>query len=70
MPYRAPSTRGRSHRSDELAIVDRLMRLRAAMATMAQEMGALRREHHRVSQENASLRRELHALRNRQSLAQ
>lgn len=70
MPYSAPSARGRSGRSDELAIVDRLIRLRAAMASMAQEIGALRREHHRVTLENATLRRELHALRRRQSLVQ
>jgi hypothetical protein len=70
MPYSAPSARGRSGRSDELVIVDRLMRLRAAMAKMAQELGALRREHHRVSLENANLRRELRALRRSQSLAQ
>jgi regulator of replication initiation timing len=46
-------------RSDELAFVDRLMRLRRAMAAMAQELGTLKREHRRVLRENDDLRRQI-----------
>jgi regulator of replication initiation timing len=54
----------RSHaRADELALVDRLVRLRHAIAGMAHELGSLRREHAVVKRENESLRRELAELR-------
>jgi len=55
------SSRARA-RSEELAFVDRLMRLRSAMAAMAHELGSLKREHRRVLRENEDLRRQVEAL--------
>jgi hypothetical protein len=60
-PSLSPS---RSHaRADELALVDRLVRLRHAIAGMAHELGSLRREHALVKRENEALRREVDELR-------
>jgi regulator of replication initiation timing len=54
----------RSHaRSDELALVDRLVRLRHAIAGMAHDLGTLRRQHVAVQRENENLRREVARLR-------
>jgi transposase-like protein len=50
-------------RADDSALVDRLVRLRHAIAGMAHELGSLRREHAVVKRENESLRRELAELR-------
>lgn len=50
-------------RSDELAIVDRLMRMRSALSGMAHELGVLRREHRRLVRENDDLRGQVQALR-------
>jgi hypothetical protein len=57
-----PTSSRASACSDELAFVDRLMRLRGAMSAMAHELGSLKREHHRVLRENDELRRQIAAL--------
>jgi regulator of replication initiation timing len=57
-------SQSRGHaRADELALVDRLVRLRHAIAGMAHELGSLRREHAMVKRENEALRREVDELR-------
>jgi len=57
-----PTSPRAAARSDELAFVDRMMRLRGAMAAMAHELGSLKREHRRVLRENDELRRKIAAL--------
>ncbi|HSD81832.1 MAG TPA: hypothetical protein VLB47_14280 [Solirubrobacteraceae bacterium] len=64
MTQRSSSRPSSRHaRSDELALVDRLVRLRHALAGMAAELGALRREHAAVKRENEALRRLVETLR-------